>query len=148
MKIGVLRTYRWVDKDPLCDVIRSALEETGLNKNQVSELSGVASGTLKGWLDGATRRPQNSTSTAVLAALGCVRRDHLNRDGTVTPGYERVRDYDWRKELDRAADFWVKQNTARGRRKKTKRAKRRQHVDDQKPPPSRDDGFRQGERRT
>lgn len=119
-RIGFLRTYRWVDKDPIVDTLRTAFEETGLNKNQVSELSGVAGGTLKGWFEGATRRPSNSTSTAVLAALGCVRRDHLNRDGTVTPGYERVRDYDWRKELDKAADFWVKQNSPRAKRRKRK----------------------------
>src|SRR5262245_59677486 len=122
MKIGVLRTYRWVDKDPLCDVTRAAFEETGLSKQQVSELCGVAVGTMTGWWDGATRRPQNSTSTAMLAAVGCMRRDTLNRDGTVSPGYERVRDYDWRKELDRAADFWVKQNTgARAARARTKK---------------------------
>lgn len=62
--------YRFIDKDPIIDVIRTAIQATGAKIRQLSNNSGVAEITIRNWLEGDTRRPQRLTSEFVLRALG------------------------------------------------------------------------------
>src|SRR5262245_61508271 len=118
-KVGIYRNYRFIDKDPICDALRTMIRsDEHLNNNQVHEISGVAAGTINGWLDGGTRRPQNSSTSQVAGALGYARRDSLNRDGTVVPGYVKVRELDYRDEIDKQADWHLKHG---GKPKKKKK---------------------------
>ena len=122
MRVIFYRSYRFIDKDPIVDAVRTVVQDTKLKQAQVAQLSGVAGTTLHNWFDGPTRRPNNATVTAVTASLGYVRRDTLAADGTVRVRYVKARDLDYRKEIDKAADWLVKQNS--GRRKKRRRKKK------------------------
>jgi len=112
-KVHLHRTYRWVDKDPIIDACRSVVAETKLTYNRAHEISGIATATLTNWFEGDTRRPQNSTVTALTSALGFVRRDTLNRDGSVNVGFIKARDLDWQKEMEKQADFMLQHGTAK-----------------------------------
>jgi uncharacterized membrane protein len=91
-KVHIYRTYRWIDKDPIIDAVRTVVKtDEKMNNNMVHEISGVASATLDNWFNGSTRRPQNSTVTAVTSALGYVRQDAFNPDGTVAVGFVKKR---------------------------------------------------------
>jgi len=58
------------DKDPIIDVVHTALDESGLNYSQASSISGVSASCLHNWIEGDTRRPQFCTIMAVMGALG------------------------------------------------------------------------------
>src|SRR5262245_15964184 len=108
-KVGIYRNYRFTNKDQICDALRTMIRsDEHLNNNQVHEISGVAAGTINGWLDGPTMRPQNASTTQVSAALGYVRRDKLERDGTVTIGFVKARELDYRDEIEKQADWYLK----------------------------------------
>lgn len=70
--VRVYRTYRFIDKDPVIDKMRTVLQDEGLFKKRhiVSKLSGVSSTTLANWFDGDTKRPQHATIAAVATAVG------------------------------------------------------------------------------
>ena len=122
-RVKFYRTFRWIDKDPTIDAIRSVVQDEKLKEGVVSSISGVASATVKNWFGGATKKPQNATLTAVSSALGYVRHDKLNTDGTVTVRFEKARDLDWKKEIEKQADFMLehaspKKKKPRARKKK------------------------------
>lgn len=77
--------YRFVDKDPVIDVIRTELQRYGnLSHDQllrVSYESGVSVSTIRNWLFGDTRRPWSLSTRFVLEALG-VRISYVRDDGT------------------------------------------------------------------
>jgi hypothetical protein len=112
-RVHLYRTYRWIDKDPAIDAIRTVVQGEKLKANAVHEISGVATGTLEGWFSGGTRKPHNSTLTAVSSALGYVRHDHLNADGSVVVAFEKARDLNWGKEIAKQADFVLKYGTTK-----------------------------------
>lgn len=120
-RINIYRTYRWIDKDPIIDAVRTVVEDEKLKTSAVHNISGVATATLENWFNGDTRKPQNATLTAVTSALGYVRHDRLNRDGSVAVAFEKARDLDWRKEIEKQADFMLEQ----GKKKPKKRAKKK-----------------------
>jgi hypothetical protein len=93
-----------------------------LKNNHVHQISGVAAQTIDGWLDGATRRPQNATVCQVTAALGYVRRDELKTDGSVVVGFIKAKDYDYKKEIEKQADFFLKTHGPPKKRKAKKKA--------------------------
>lgn len=66
--------YRFIDKDPIIDVIRTAMQRKGnLNPEQINRVAyeaGIHPGTLHNWLNGDTRRPLSLTTRFVLEALG------------------------------------------------------------------------------
>lgn len=119
----VYRSYRFIDKDPIIDAVRTVCEDEHLNNNRVHEISGVASGTLNNWFGGVTRKPQNSTVTAVTAALGYVRRDVLNKDGTVSVAFAKARELDWESEIEKQADWLLKH----GKKVKTKKRRKKKN---------------------
>jgi len=118
MRVKIYRTYRFGgDKDPICYALRTMRQDERLNNSQVATLAGVSPGTFHNICDGDTRRPQNATTTAISSALGYVRHDRLNKDGTVTVAFEKAREYDWRTQIERAADWMLKNDEATKRRK-------------------------------
>jgi DNA-binding phage protein len=64
------RTYNFVDKDPVIDQLRTAMEDTAHTIGHLSDESGVSTTTLYNWFDGETRRPQFATVAAVATAMG------------------------------------------------------------------------------
>lgn len=102
------RTYRFIDKDYIVDAVRSVVQAEKLNYHKVQAISGVSANTLAGWFDGPVRKPQNATVTAVTSALGYVRRDRLEKDGTVAVAFEKVRPLNWRNEIEKQADWMLK----------------------------------------
>ncbi len=70
--IQTYRTYRFIDKDPVIDEIRTLVKDEGLmgKLNIVHQLSGVSTSTLENWFNGDTKSPQNRTICAVTSALG------------------------------------------------------------------------------
>jgi len=115
------RCYRFQDKDPICDALRTVIRsEEHLKNNHVHQISGVAAQTIDGWLDGPTRRPQNATVCQVTAALGYVRSDELTADGRLIVGFKRARALDYKKEIEKQADFFLKTHEPRKKRAKKK----------------------------
>ena len=115
-------TYRniaWIDrKDPSIFAVKTVIRsENGLSNSRASAITGVAATTLSNWFDGKTRCPQNATITQVTAALGYVRRDELDKHGKVHVGFVRARDLDYDREIEKQADWLLKQ----GRRKKKRK---------------------------
>lgn len=62
--------YRWTDKDPIIDICRTAIQQSGMSLLEISNKSGVTTGTLHRWLYGETRRPLHSTVRVVLRVCG------------------------------------------------------------------------------
>jgi hypothetical protein len=77
--------YRFIDKDPIIDVIRTELQRTGnLSNEQLERVaydSGVQVQTIKNWLYHDVRFPRSLTSRFVLEALG-VTIKYERSDGT------------------------------------------------------------------
>ncbi len=74
--IKIHRTYRFRDKDPVIDEMRTLVQDEGLIKKLhiVSQLSGVSTSTLDNWFNGDTISPQNRTICAVTSSLGYERK--------------------------------------------------------------------------
>jgi len=68
--IRVYKSYNFVNKDPIIDVIRTVVEDEEKSYNQVSAGSGVSTQTLRNWFLGKTRRPQFCTIAAVARCCG------------------------------------------------------------------------------
>ena len=122
MKVSIYRNYRFIDKDPTIDAMRTIIKsEEKLTNGAASAITGVAATTFAGWFDGATRRPNNATLTQAAAALGYVRRDEMKTDGQVVVGYVKARTLDYRKEREKQADWLLKQ---RGPKKRVRRKRK------------------------
>ncbi len=122
-RVQIYRTYLWIDKDPIIDAVRTVVKsEEKLKNNMVHEISGVSTTTLDNWFDGSTRRPQNSTITAVTSALGYIRQDTFNRDGTVSIGFVKGRALDYQKEIEKQADWLLKQGVKPKKKRRKKKS--------------------------
>lgn len=120
-KFGVYRNYQYLTKDPICGSLKTMIRSDEHLKNKdVSALSGVSATTVHGWLDGPTVRPQNATITAVAASLGYVRRDSFNSRGQVEVAFVKVADLDYKREMEKQADWILKQDRKKKPRKKRK----------------------------
>lgn len=77
--------YRFINKDPVIDVIRTECQRYGnLSNQQLAKLSlesGVSVGTLYNWFHGDTKRPQSLSTRFVLQALG-VAIKYVREDGS------------------------------------------------------------------
>lgn len=72
-KKGALRlykSYRFREKDPIIDAVRTAVQDTGMSYAAVYEASGVSASTVYNWFHGTTKRPQFATVAAVAVACG------------------------------------------------------------------------------
>lgn len=77
MAINTYKTYRFINKDPMIDQLRTVVQDAyGMGKgdkrkisySKISLESGVSEHCLRGWFDGGTRRPQFATMCAVARA--------------------------------------------------------------------------------
>lgn len=66
----VYRSYRFIDKDPVIDRVRTAVQESGLSYQDIHNSEGISTTTLYNWFNGPTRRPQFCTVMAALRACG------------------------------------------------------------------------------
>lgn len=64
------RTYRFRDKDPVIDKIRTLVQDSKETYTTISEESGVSTATMHNWFMGETRKPQFATVNAIARALG------------------------------------------------------------------------------
>ena len=110
MKITIYRNYKFTDQDPIVDALRTMVKsELKMKNSRIAAITGIAIGTLDNWFNGVTRKPQNATVSQVAAALGYVRRDELKANGEVVVGFIKARDYDYAKEIEKQADWFLKQ---------------------------------------
>lgn len=119
-ELKVYRTYRYIDKDPVIDEIRTLVQDEGLMKKLeiVHQLSGVSASTLDNWFNGDTKSPQNRTICAVTSALGYKR------------AWQRERSIDLEKELRIAKQWAERQERAREDvKRRTKKPARRSNIE-------------------
>lgn len=69
-KVTIYKTYRFRDKDPIIDELRTAVKDEGLSYQDIHLMSNVTVTTLRNWFEGETRRPQHATIMAVARAVG------------------------------------------------------------------------------
>lgn len=118
--VKVYRTYRFIDKDPVIDEIRTLVQDEGLMKKLeiVHQLSGVATATLDNWFNGETKSPQNRTICAVTSALGYKR------------AWQRERSIDLEKELKIAKAWADRQERAKEEvKRRTKKPGKRSNIE-------------------
>lgn len=122
-KVHIYRTYRFIDKDPVIDAIRTVVQNEHLKNSAVHNISGVSTATLDNWFEGGTKKPQNSTISAVTSALGYVRRDDIDQRGNLVIGYKKARDLNFSDEIEKQADWLLKHGTAKQQKKPKRRKK-------------------------
>lgn len=110
-RIKLYRTYRFMDKDPVIDELRTMIQDEGLMKKLqiVSRLSGVSVAALVNWFNGDTKRPQNASAMAVGTALGYERK------------FVRSRKLNVDAELE-FATAWLKKEQARRAKEQPRRS--------------------------
>jgi hypothetical protein len=111
------------------DALRTVVKtEEKMKNNMVHQISGVATTTLDNWFNGSTRRPQNSTIAAVSSALGYLRREYRNKDGSVGTTFVKDQtEIDYEKEIEKQDAWLTKHGLKPDKRKKKKRAKANGH---------------------
>ncbi|HEX8836758.1 MAG TPA: hypothetical protein VF748_07470 [Candidatus Acidoferrum sp.] len=122
-KIHIYRSYRFIDKDPIIDALKTVIRsEESLNNHRASVITGVSSTTFHNWFEGPTRAPQNASVCAAAGALGYVRRDELNARGEVVVGFVKARKSspEYQDEIKAQADWLLKQGKQRKRRPRKK----------------------------
>lgn len=66
----IYQSYSFIDKDPVIDKVRTAIQKEKISYAQIEAISGVTDATLRNWFEGKTRRPQYATVAAVFRAMG------------------------------------------------------------------------------
>jgi transcriptional regulator with XRE-family HTH domain len=64
------KSYNFVDKDPIIDIVRTVFQASGLTYKQLAEESTVCVSTISKMFGGTTKRPQAATINAILRAMG------------------------------------------------------------------------------
>lgn len=64
------KSYNFREKDPVIDELRTLVRDAGASYREINNESGVSTGCLYGWFNGATRRPSHAAVAAVAGALG------------------------------------------------------------------------------
>lgn len=80
-------SYRFIDKDPIIDVVRTAIQAMGWSHAKLARESGLAETTISAWLDGETKNPQNASVDICLRVMGIDRRPRWNNGSFVDPNY-------------------------------------------------------------
>lgn len=68
--IRVFKTYRFMDKDPVIDEMRTLVQREKVSYKELDERGAAKAGTYTNWFTGNTRRPQFATIRATARALG------------------------------------------------------------------------------
>ena len=82
-------SYNFVDKDPVIDILRTVMQEVGIDYEGIHVKSGVAVSTLHNWFEGKTKRPQYATVEAAARAMG---KTFKLEDIVSAPAVARVKD--------------------------------------------------------
>jgi hypothetical protein len=98
-----LRTYRFMDKDPVKDELQTILQDEGLfgkgkKLGQVATLANLSPQTLDNLFFGDTRRPQNATVMAIITAVGYQRKFVKERKLNVEAELEFARAWNKKEE--------------------------------------------------
>ena len=103
-ELRLYRTYRFIEKDPIIDRMRTMVQDEGLMEKlgAMHEISGVSETTLRNWFFGDTRRPQHSTIAAIATSLGY--REEFVRDHKIDIEAERKAGADWIEKQDKARE--------------------------------------------
>jgi hypothetical protein len=74
--MALLRTYRFIEKDPVIDELRTLVNEEGLSRrlNIVAILANLHPSTVKNMFHGDTKKPQNATVMGIVTSLGYARK--------------------------------------------------------------------------
>ena len=64
------RSYVFRTKDPIIDALRTALDDAGMTRAELSLGSSVAPSTIKNWFDGKTRTPKFMTMASAIRSIG------------------------------------------------------------------------------
>jgi hypothetical protein len=68
--ISPYRNYMFIDKDPIIDFTRTAVERSKKSYQSIHDSTNVSTTTLYNWFGGKTRRPQFASIAAVLIECG------------------------------------------------------------------------------
>ena len=88
---GRPQDYRWLDKDPIVDVLRNLIQKDGRTPSELADKARLARGTVLGLFFGNTRKPHHSTVTSLASALGY--KIHWTATGSPTiiiPPYQKT----------------------------------------------------------
>lgn len=112
----LLRKYRFIDKDPVCDELRTLVTDRGLIDElaRVAELAGLAPSTVYNLFNGETKKPQNRTVMGIATSIG-YRREWVSQDFNLEQELAAARKWN-AKEKERVAALRTKQPTKRSRR--------------------------------
>jgi hypothetical protein len=74
--MALLRTYRFTEKDPVIDELRTLVNDEGLSKKLVivATLANLHPSTVKNLFHGGTKKPQNATVMGIVTSLGYQRK--------------------------------------------------------------------------
>ena len=64
------REYRFIDKDPICDVLRTVIQNDGRSPSAIAREARLADETVLNLLYGTTRKPRNTTVSLIFMACG------------------------------------------------------------------------------
>jgi hypothetical protein len=64
------REYRWIDKDPVCDVLRTIISDDGRSPTAIAQAARLTDQTVLNILYGQTRKPRATTVALLFMALG------------------------------------------------------------------------------
>lgn len=117
-ELRTYRTYRFIEKDPIIDRMRTIVQDEGLYKNlqAVHEISGISATTLHAWFHGDTRRPQHSTIAALVTSLGY--RVDIVPDHKIDIAAERKTGAAWIEAQDKKREKAEGKKTAKTKAKK------------------------------
>ena len=68
--VQLYKSYLFKDKDPVVDLLRTIVKETGMSYQEIADASGVSKHTIMNWFYGDVKRPQHATVMAVVRAMG------------------------------------------------------------------------------
>lgn len=68
--LNLKQSYNFIDKTPIIDELRTALEDLHLSYKEIADRSGVSPTTIHNWFSGKTKRPQVPTLNAVGRLVG------------------------------------------------------------------------------
>lgn len=63
------KSYNFKDKDPIIDILRTALQDDNIDWHDLEEFSGVNTKTYYKWFEGDTKSPSTPTLMATLRIL-------------------------------------------------------------------------------
>jgi len=119
--VRVLRTYRFMDKDPVKDELQTMLQDVGMFErlDHVAEMASLAKQTLRNLFHGDTRKPQNATVMGIVTAMGYQRKFVKERKLDIDRELEFARA--WNRKQRAKAEAELKRNPRKRKRNAAKR---------------------------